>query len=53
MAMKGRYPSPNCLDMKEEYANRRDAWMRAAIHEYRTNHRLLLNTTDVYFTGPF
>merc|ERR1719223_2556726 len=37
IAMKQKYPKQNCVEVGQEYSNRRSAWMRDSINEYIVN----------------
>lgn len=50
--MKTKYPKMNCQPYNEEYNNRREAWIRDAINEFKVNDAIEDKGGDPLFTGP-
>jgi len=52
IAMKQKYPKQNCVEVQQEYANRRAAWMRDGINEYISNNAIEEKGEVALYTGP-
>lgn len=52
LAMKTKYPKTVCAPFVEEYNNRREAWMRDAINEFRINTAIEERGGVALYTGP-
>ena len=52
IAMKQKYPKQNCVEVGQEYANRRSAWMRDGVNEYIQNNLIEEKGEIALYTGP-
>lgn len=52
LAMKQKYPKQNCVEINQEYNNRRNAWMRDSINEFLINNAIEEKGEVALYTGP-